>query len=69
MSDKWDGIPERADKTGLHYITDAVALWEADKKRWFLLARTKPASPEWLAGQEWAIYRGPCPKPPEAADG
>jgi hypothetical protein len=68
MGEAWDGIPEQAYKTGLHYITDAVALWDARKRKWWLMAKARAAPPEWLASQEWAIYRGPCPKHPDACN-
>jgi hypothetical protein len=65
---KWNGLPPEPSKSGLHYITDAVALWEAGKQRWSLLGKTRDVTPEWLAAQSWAEYRFPCPWPDQHAD-
>ena len=59
------GVPINPDEDGLHYITDAVAFWNCKRQKWVLLARTRDASPEWLAEQWWAKYRGQCPMHPE----
>ena len=55
------GFPLNPEKDGLHYITDAVALWKSQQQKWALMSRTRDASPEWLAEKWWAKYRGPCP--------
>ena len=61
MSEQWDGRPENPEQDGLHYISDAVAMWDARKQKWALLSRTRAEPAEWLAKQWWAEYRGPCP--------
>ena len=61
MTNTWDGRPQNPERDGLHYITDAVAFWEAGRQKWRLLSHTRLEDPEWLAAQSWAEYRGPCP--------
>lgn len=60
---KWDGIPQNPGVDGLHYIGDAAALWWAGKRKWSILHRAREESPEWLASNWWAEYRGPIPPP------
>lgn len=67
MIDAWDGRPLNPEQNGAHWITDSVAYWEADKGRWLLMMKAKAVSPEWLASQPWAEYRGPCLLPSEIA--
>lgn len=65
---EWNGVPENPEKDDLHYITDGVALWIAHTKKWTLLSKAKPVTPEWLATQGWAEYHGPCPTYEELRD-
>lgn len=65
MTDAWDGRPQNPERDGAHWITDNVAYWEADRKRWLLMMKAKAVSAEWLAAQPWAEYRGPCLTPAE----
>lgn len=54
------GVPLNPKDSGLHYIMNAVAFWNANTGKWSLIGRTRPEKPECLMRQYWAEYRGPC---------
>jgi hypothetical protein len=60
------GVPLNPVITGEHYIGDSVALWYSDSRKWALIRGSKLRPPDWVAGQCWGKYIGPCPTSAEA---
>ena len=60
------GVPLNPKVTGEHYIGDSVALWYSDSRKWALIRGSRLRPADWVAGQCWAKYIGPCPTSDEA---